>query len=42
MIAIGLAAMHVLNWMFVVGFIGSLLVVVISFFEDLGAILGKE
>lgn len=42
MIAIGRAAMQVLTWMFLVGIAGSLLVIIISFVEDLGELLGKE
>ena len=32
----------VLTWLFLIGGAGSLLVIVISFFEDLNELLGKE
>jgi len=41
-IAIGRAAMQVLTWLFLVGISGSLLVILISFFEDLNELVGKE
>lgn len=41
-IAIAQTAMSIATWLFIVGMFGSLLVVLISFFEDLGVILGKE
>ncbi len=34
--------MQVLTWMFLVGMAGSLLVVVISFFEDLTQLVSKD
>jgi len=34
--------MSVLTWLFFVGVAGSLLVIVISFFEDLTELLGHE
>ena len=42
MIAVGHVAMQVLTWMFLVGMSGSLLVILISFFEDLNELVGKE
>lgn len=41
-IAIAKALMSIATWLFIIGVIGSLLVVLISFFEDIGVILGKE
>lgn len=34
--------MTVLTWLFLIGMAGSLVVVVISFFEDLMQLIGKE
>jgi hypothetical protein len=34
--------MAVITWLFLVGFAGSLLVILISFFEDLTELVGKE
>jgi len=34
--------MQVLTWMFLVGISGSLLVILISFFEDLNELVGKD
>lgn len=31
-----------LTWLFLVGFAGSLFVIVISFFEDLNELVGKD
>jgi hypothetical protein len=36
------AVMSVLTWIFFVGIAGSLLVILISFFEDLNELVGKE
>jgi hypothetical protein len=41
-IAIGYAAMQVLTWLFLVGSAGSMLVILISFFEDLAELTGKD
>ncbi len=42
MIALARAGMTVLTWLFLVGLAGSLLVILISFFEDLNELVGKE
>lgn len=34
--------MFVLTWLFLIGFAGSLFVILISFFEDLNELVGKE
>jgi len=34
--------MVLLTWLFLVGFAGSLLVILISFFEDLNELIGKD
>ncbi len=34
--------MVLLTWLFFVGFAGSLLVILISFFEDLNELIGKD
>jgi O-antigen/teichoic acid export membrane protein len=36
------AAMHLATWLFFIGIVGSLLVIVISFAEDLHELLGKD
>jgi hypothetical protein len=41
-LALALAAMNVLTWLFLIGFAGSLLVILISFFEDLNELVGKD
>ncbi|MGB9029631.1 MAG: hypothetical protein WCC27_05880 [Acidobacteriaceae bacterium] len=41
-IALAHAVMSVLTWLFFVGIAGSLLVILISFFEDLNELVGKE
>lgn len=41
-IALAQHAMTVVTWFFIVGVIGSLIVVLISFFEDLTELFGKE
>jgi hypothetical protein len=40
--ALGQFAMKILTWLFLVGISGSLLVIVISFVEDLAELVGKE
>ncbi len=40
--ALGLAAMHVLEVMFFVGMAGSAIVVVISFVEDIHELFGED
>jgi O-antigen/teichoic acid export membrane protein len=40
--ALAKAAMSAATWIFFVGIAGSLLVILISFFEDLHELLGKE
>lgn len=42
MIALAHAVMTLLTWLFFVGAAGSLVVIFISFFEDLTELLGKE
>ncbi|HEX4067171.1 MAG TPA: hypothetical protein VHZ09_14205 [Acidobacteriaceae bacterium] len=42
MIAFAHAVMSVMVWLFFIGVIGSLLVILISFVEDLTELLGKE
>ncbi|MFZ0274107.1 MAG: hypothetical protein WB524_07390 [Acidobacteriaceae bacterium] len=42
MIVLGHAVMVLLTWLFLVGFAGSLLVILISFFEDLNELIGKD
>lgn len=42
MIALARAGMTLLTWLFLVGLAGSLLVILISFFEDLNELLGKD
>lgn len=41
-IALARACMTGMTWLFFVGVAGSLLVIVISFFEDLSELVGKE
>lgn len=41
-IAFARAVMSVMIWLFFIGVAGSLLVILISFFEDLNELLGKE
>jgi hypothetical protein len=41
-IALAHAGMTLLTWIFFVGLAGSLLVILISFFEDLNELVGKE
>lgn len=41
-IALAHAGMVLLTWIFFVGLAGSLLVILISFFEDLNELVGKE
>lgn len=41
-IAFARAVMTVMTWLFFIGVIGSLLVILISFFEDLNELVGKE
>jgi hypothetical protein len=41
-IAIAHAAMMTLTWLFFVGVAGSLIVILISFFEDLSVLVGKD
>ncbi|MFP5229740.1 MAG: hypothetical protein ACLGXA_19175 [Acidobacteriota bacterium] len=42
MIALAHAGMTLLTWLFLIGSAGSLLVIFISFFEDLFELIGKE
>ncbi|HKR28394.1 MAG TPA: hypothetical protein VJS11_13115 [Acidobacteriaceae bacterium] len=42
MIALAKAAMNVATWLFIVGILGSFIVVLISFFEDLTELTGKD
>ncbi|HEX4310594.1 MAG TPA: hypothetical protein VHZ25_11240 [Acidobacteriaceae bacterium] len=42
MLALAHVAMTVLTWLFLIGFSGSLLVILISFFEDLNELVGKD
>jgi hypothetical protein len=41
-LAFALGCMTVMTWIFFVGIAGSLLVIIISFFEDLNELIGKE
>jgi hypothetical protein len=41
-IALAKTAMSIANWLFCIGFVGSLIVVVISFVEDLTQLGGKD
>lgn len=41
-IALARGCMTVMTWLFFVGIAGSLLVIIISFFEDLNELIGKE
>lgn len=41
-IALAKAAMTAATWIFFAGIIGSIIVVVISFFEDLAVLVGKD
>jgi hypothetical protein len=41
-IALAQAVMSLLTWLFFVGAAGSLLVILISFFEDLTELFGEE
>lgn len=34
--------MTLLTWLFLIGFAGSLIVILISFFEDLNELIGKD
>ncbi|MFZ0632675.1 MAG: hypothetical protein WA399_14020 [Acidobacteriaceae bacterium] len=42
MIALAHAVMTGMVWIFFIGVAGSLLVIIISFFEDLNELIGKE
>lgn len=42
MLALARAVMSVMTWLFFIGVAGSFIVIVISFFEDLIELLGKE
>ena len=42
MLALFHGFLTVLTWFFLIGSAGSLLVIVVSFFEDLNELLGKE
>lgn len=42
MIALAHTAMTVATWLFIVGILGSLIVVIISFAEDLTQLLGND
>ncbi|MGA7524821.1 MAG: hypothetical protein WBW84_20390 [Acidobacteriaceae bacterium] len=42
MLAFAHACMTVMTWLFLVGVAGSLLVIVISFVEDLNELVGKD
>jgi hypothetical protein len=41
-IALARACMTGMTWLFLIGVAGSLFVIVISFFEDLNELVGKE
>jgi hypothetical protein len=41
-IAFARAIMNLLTWLFLIGFAGSLIVILISFFEDLSELVGKD
>jgi hypothetical protein len=41
-IAIAHAGMSLLTWLFFIGAAGSLVVILLSFFEDLTELIGKE
>lgn len=41
-IALAQTAMSIATWLFIVGICGSLIVILISFFEDLTELFGKE
>jgi hypothetical protein len=41
-IALARACMTAMVWLFFIGVAGSLLVIIISFFEDLNELIGKE
>jgi O-antigen/teichoic acid export membrane protein len=41
-IALAKTAMSIATWLFFIGFVGSLIVVVISFIEDLSQLGGKD
>ena len=41
-IVLAKAVMTLMTWIFFVGIAGSLLVILISFFEDLNELVGKE
>jgi hypothetical protein len=41
-IALAHAGMTLLTWIFLIGFAGSLIVILISFFEDLNELIGKD
>lgn len=41
-IALARAVMTGMTWLFFIGIAGSLLVIIISFFEDLNELVGKE
>lgn len=42
MLALAHAAMTVATWLFLIGVAGSLVVILISFFEDLNELIGKD
>lgn len=42
MIALARAVMTVITWLFLFGLAGSLVVILISFFEDLNELVGGE
>jgi hypothetical protein len=41
-IALAHAGMMLLTWLFLIGAVGSLVVIFLSFFEDLTELFGKE
>jgi hypothetical protein len=41
-IAFAVGVMNLLTWIFLIGMAGSLLVILISFFEDLNELIGKD
>lgn len=42
MIALAHAGMTLLTWLFLIGFAGSLIVILISFVEDFNELIGKD
>ncbi|MGA8108544.1 MAG: hypothetical protein WB974_03870 [Acidobacteriaceae bacterium] len=42
MLAFARGVMSVMTWLFFIGVTGSLIVILISFFEDLNELIGKE